>query len=588
MGIVPDDITRVREASDIVAIASEHLALRRVGRRWTGLCPFHAEKSPSFSINAEEGLYYCFGCQAKGDVITFVREVEHLDFVGAVERLAARAGIELHYDDENAGRDRQRKAQLYEAMERAVAWYHERLLTAPDAGAARGYLRSRGYDRTVVEQYRLGWAPAEWDALARALKLPDDVLVETGLGFKNRTGRQTDTFRGRVLFPIFDVQGRPVAFGGRAVAGTEGPKYKNSPETALYHKSRILYGLNWAKADVVTAGEVIVCEGYTDVIGFALAGVPRAVATCGTALADEHFHTLKNFARRVVLAYDADAAGQAAAERFYEWERRYEIDIAVAALPAGKDPADVARDDPDGLRAAVEHARPFLAFRVERVLRAANLATAEGRARAAEAALAVVAEHPNEFLRDQYVMTIADQCRLDPERLRERLRAGPRPDGKRLARAARPAAEDLAAEGPEVEALRLCVHRRAEMLPLLHDVLFGDDLSAAAFTALAAHDTVFDAIEAADPAAAALLQRVAVEETDAEPLDVVALLASRAAHRAVIELEAEQRASDDPLAYAPIVGWLKLRTEELREHETALDASAQLVAWLADRSEEQS
>ncbi|MER3453444.1 MAG: DNA primase, partial [Acidimicrobiia bacterium] len=345
MGIVDEDVARVRAAADLVAIASEHIALKRVGRRFVGLCPFHAEKTPSFSINAELGLYYCFGCGAKGDVITFVRDVEHLDFVGAVEHLAAKTGIALRYDDAVSTRERERRARLVEAMRAAVAWYHRRLLEAPDAGPARAYLRSRGYDRTVVERFKLGWAPEEWDALARALRLPDDVLRDTGLGYLNRAGRQLDAFRGRVMFPIFDVRGDPVAFGGRTLTG-EGPKYKNSPETPLYVKSRTLYGLNWAKSEIVAAGEVIVCEGYTDVIGFALAGVPHAVATCGTALADEHFRILKNFARRIVLAFDADAAGQAAAERFYEWERRYELDIAVAELPAGHDPADLAQRDP--------------------------------------------------------------------------------------------------------------------------------------------------------------------------------------------------------------------------------------------------
>src|SRR5207247_1818808 len=181
-----------------------------------------------------------------------------------------------------------------------------------------------------------------WDSLARALRLPDDVLKDTGLGFVNRTGRQQDAFRARVMFPIFDASGAAVAFGGRVLPGGGGPKYKNSQETPIYSKRRVLYGLNWAKGSVVETGEAIVCEGYTDVIGFFTAGLPRAVATCGTALADEHFHVLKNFARRVVLAYDADSAGQQAAERFYEWERRYDIDIAVAAFDPGTDPADLA------------------------------------------------------------------------------------------------------------------------------------------------------------------------------------------------------------------------------------------------------
>ena len=373
MGILDEDVARVRAATDFVQVASEHVALKRQGRRWTGLCPFHAENTASFSVNAEEGLYYCFGCQAKGDVITFVREVEHLDFVEAVEKLAGKAGIQLRYDTEAVSKDRQRRQRLIDAMEQAVEWYHQRLLTSPDAAKARGYLRSRGYDGDIVRQFRIGWSPDEWDALSRALALPDAVLTDTGLGFVNRVGRQQDAFRGRAMFPIYDVAGKPVAFGGRILAGGDGPKYKNSQETPIYSKRRTLYGLNWAKNDVVESTEVIVCEGYTDVIGFFQAGLPRAVATCGTAVGDEHFRVLKNFARRVVLAYDADSAGQTAADRFYQWEQEFNIDIRVAAFPRGTDPADMARRDPAALKQAVEKAQPFLGFRINRVLDGGDL-----------------------------------------------------------------------------------------------------------------------------------------------------------------------------------------------------------------------
>ncbi len=406
MGILDEDVARVRAETDFVAVVSEHVALRKSGRRYQGLCPFHAEKTASFSVNAEEGLYYCFGCQAKGDIITFVREIEHLDFVEAVERLAARANIELRYDQAAVGRDRKRRETLLDTMAKAVEWYHERLLSGPDAAAARGYLRSRGYDGDVVRQFQLGWAPDEWDALARHLSVPDDVLQDAGLGFVNRRSRQQDGFRSRVMFPIFDTAAKPVAFGGRVLPGgpADQPKYKNSPETPIYSKRRTLYGLNWAKDDVVDAGEVIVCEGYTDVIGFFGAGLPRAVATCGTAVGDEHFRMLKNFARRVVLAYDADAAGQAAAERFYEWEQQLGVDIAVAAFPARRRPGRLgAHAIPRRSRTAIAKAQPFLAFRVDRSLATADLRSAEGRARAAEAALAIVAEHPNDLVRNEYI-----------------------------------------------------------------------------------------------------------------------------------------------------------------------------------------
>lgn len=582
MGIVDEDVARVRAATDFVQVASEHLALKRVGQRWVGLCPFHAEKSASFSINANEGLYYCFGCQAKGDVITFVREVEHLDFVGAVERLAGKAGIELRYDEAREGQDRQRKSRLVEAMEQAVEWYHQRLLTGRDAAAARGYLRSRGYDGDVVRAFRMGWAPDDWDALAKALRLPDEVLKDTGLGFVNRRGNQQDSFRGRVLFPIFDAAGKPVAFGGRNMPGADGPKYKNSPETPIYSKSRTLYALNWAKGEVVSSGEVVVCEGYTDVIGFFGAGVRRAVATCGTALADEHFRMLKNFARRIVLAYDADSAGQAAAERFYEWERRYEVDVAVLALPPGSDPGDLARENPEGLAKAVDEAKPFLAFRLDRVLDAANLRTPEGRARAAEAAMGVIAEHPSELVRDQYLMQVADRCRIDADQLRRGTFVA-RSSSASRAEGGTPVPGRMDPGGPELEALRLAVHRRHEVAGRLQPVLFADERNLAAFSALSTSATVHDAITAADPGAADLLQRLAVEESSAEVDDVLTQLVRRAAQRALGELEADARANpEEALGLAATMTWLKVTLEDLPDAE----AADRLVAWLVLWGEE--
>ena len=203
-------------------------------------------------------------------------------------------------------------------------------------------------------------------------KFSRDDIVDAGLAFVNKANKLQDQFRGRLMFPIFDSKGEPVGFGGRTL-GDDGPKYKNSPETSIYQKSRLLYGLNWAKAEVVARGQILICEGYTDVMAFALAGEPNAVATCGTALADDHFQIIKNLARKVILAYDSDAAGQGAAERWYEWEQRYDIQLEVADLPAGRDPADVWRDDPAAAASkAVEAAKPFMEFRIDRVLAAAD------------------------------------------------------------------------------------------------------------------------------------------------------------------------------------------------------------------------
>jgi DNA primase len=622
---IPDeDVARVRSATDIVALIGEHVALKRQGTRWVGLCPFHQERTPSFSVNAEMGVFHCFGCQRSGDAITFVRDTEHLDFVDAVRRLADRAGVRIT-EDAAISAEHQRRAPLYEALTKAVDFYHERLLSAPDAGPARDYLRSRGYDGDVVRQFRLGWAPDDWDSLARHLAVSDKVLADAGLGFLNRRGRQQDAFRARVLFPIFDPSGRAIALGGRILPAPAptgrsgdgadiGPKYKNSQDGPVYAKRRTLYGLNWAKHDVVATSEVVVCEGYTDVIAFFVAGVPRAVATCGTALGEEHFRLLGNFARRVVLAYDADAAGQAGAGRVYEWERHHELDVAVAALPPGSDPADMALSDPEALGAAVSGAEPFLAFHVERVLQAADLRSAEGRAKAAEAALVVVAEHPNELVRDQYLMLVADRCRFEPGALRELRRrlaargsgddrpaSRPGTEGRRSepspvgARGGGPGASVPAGQAgadtprPGLEALRLALHQPELVAHRLEAVLFDDELQRAAFDALEGADDLHEAISAADqadPRVAGLLRRLAVEEPAADADDVIVTLVRNASRRALSAWEAQARLSPDSIGdFAPAIARVRADLDQLDERDRGTEAAQRLLAWLVGRGE---
>ena len=596
MGIHDDDVVAVKAATDLVALVSQYTQGKRVGRRFAFLCPFHAEKSGSFYVNPEQGLYHCFGCQVSGDAISFVREIEHLDFVGAVEWLAGRNGITLRYTDTGEGETRKKRQRLHDAVEKAVDWYHDRLLTAPDGGPARSYLRGRGFDGETVRRYRLGWAPSAWDELVRGLRLPEDVLVESGLAFRNRNGRPTDAFRGRVLFPIFDADGKAVALGGRVLPGDDGPKYKNSPETALYSKSRVLYALNWHKGDIVKegkAGEAIVCEGYTDVIGFAMAGVPRAVATCGTALTEEHVKLLSRFAKRIVLAFDADAAGQGAADRFAEWEQRYELEVVVADLPPGADPGELAQQDPERLRAAVARmgeewrpgaigAKPYLAYRLDRVLTSADLRSVEGRARAAAAGADVLRDHPNELVRDAYLMKLADHCRVDHDQLRAQLRQGRRGGKVRPPTEARQETESR--HSAEVEALILLVHRRDEMLAWLDDCLFVDDRHLAVLQALVANPDVSAALASlrdTDPGSAEVLARVAVSDSDAEPDDVGALLIEAAARRRLREVEAEVRVAEDPLSLSESIRSLRLGMEQLRERNTRVDAAVDLLALLA-------
>jgi len=511
MTIAEEDLRRVKEATDIVAVVNEKVGLKRSSSRWVGLCPFHAEKTPSFSVNPALGVYHCFGCGASGDAITFLRETLGLTFVEAVERLAPRAGIELTAEDPEAAKARHRRAALLDAMEAAVAWYHDRLLTAPDASAARGYLRSRGYDGEVVRRYRLGWAPKGWDVLASAMRLSDEVLRGTGLGFVDDRGRRSDSFRERVLFPILDHQGIPIGLGGRQLPGGRPPKYKNSAETQLYRKSEVLYGLSWAKEQVIRHGTAVLCEGYTDVIAFHGAGVESAVATCGTAASEDHVRRLKAFgATRLVLGYDADAAGQGAAERFHAWERSHDLDIRVVSLPPGADPADVARTDPGALRAAVEGAVPFLSFRLRRVWAGADLRSNEGRARAAQEATAMVAQHPDPLVRDPYLMEVAARTRIDPDRLRSMARE-PRlsraPGASQGGAVQRRGAADL--PPAERAALWFAVNRPEAVASYLEEELFSHDVAVGAYRALAAAESFADAHASADQDVSSLLAGLA-------------------------------------------------------------------------------
>jgi DNA primase len=587
MGIVDEDVVRVRDTADIIQVISAHTQLKKVGNNWSGLCPFHGEKSPSFSVNPEKGVFYCFGCQAKGDVISFVRDIDHLDFQGAVEQLASKFGIALRYTDRNEGVRREARSRLRDAMVAAVDWYHDRLLTSPDAGAARRYLRDRGLDGEAVRRYKIGWAPDDWDQLVKALKFPPKVLRDAGLGMESKRGGTNDFFRARILFPIFDPQGDPIGFGGRMMPEGRPPKYKNTPETSLYNKSKVLYGLNWAKDEVVRTNEVIICEGYTDVIGFASVGLNRAVATCGTALTDNHVRTLQRFTPRLVLAFDPDSAGQAAADRVYEWEQKHEVEVAVAALPPGGDPADLARTDPDRLRQSVEQAVPFLGFRVERILAGADLRTPEGRGRAAAAALTAIAEHPSDLVRDQYVMTVADRCSIDPDRLRSSLRSGG--GAARRVQVAVPPARGPREMRAQTEALRLAVARPAEMLPMLHEIYFTDERHLGVLRALVdAGGDLHVATAEADPIVADRLARLAVQESDAEPDEVRRLLLSEAATRVANELERDARTAEDPSSYAAAHTWLRNQIEALTpDAPPDRQAEDELLDWLTHRVEEQ-
>ncbi len=581
MGIVDEDIERLRSTVSIVDTVQQYVALKRVGRNWVGLCPFHAEKSGSFNVREETGRYKCFGCDKGGDVFTFIQEIEHLDFPGAVEHLAAKAGIQLNYTTTGQSKERARRKQLVEAMNEAVEWYHQRLLTDPDARAARDYLRRRGLAGDVARHFKLGWAPDDWDALSRGLGASADVLQSVGLAFRNKRNKMQDSFRARVMFPIFSESGEALAFGGRILPGSDDPaKYKNSSETPIYTKSKTLYGLNWAKSDIAKHDQVVVCEGYTDVIGFHRAGVSRAVATCGTALTEEHVRLLKRYASRVVLAFDADAAGQGAAARFYEWEQAHAVEVSVARLPQGKDPGDLAQSDPEALQKAVDSAMPFLGFRLQRTLGARSLDSPEHRARLAEEAMAVVNEHPNPNVRKLYAGEVATKVGLPVGDLVQIAERGSRRPAIQVA----PKRSRGPMENAEFAALVLLVQDWDEIAPWLIEQLFDDDANRMAFVAMAESGGDLDqALRVAAPDAREVLERAAVADLNLQPEVEARTLIGAAARR---ELTAHARLADPAAIEEDRAARLDIDALNDTDRSCAMAAAESLLGWLDRRAEE--
>ena len=579
VAISDDDIERVRATVSIVDVVGQHVQLRRTGRNWVGLCPFHGEKTPSFNVREETGRYKCFGCDASGDVFTFVQQTEHVDFIGSVEFLAAKAGIQLNYTSTGQSKDRARRKRLIEGMETAVDWYHQRLLTAPDARPARDYLRSRGIDGEIARQFRIGWAPDEWDALATQAGVEEKVLDDVGLVFRNRRNRMQDALRGRVVFPIMNDGGDPVAVGGRILPGSADPaKYKNSPETPIYTKSRVLYGLNWAKGEIVRQNLAVVCEGYTDVIGFHRSGVPTAVATCGTAFTEEHVKLLKRYTSRVVLAFDADAAGQGAAERFYEWERKYDIEVSVAKLLGGKDPGDLAQSDPESLPLAIEQASPFLAFRIDRVLATMPSDTPEHRTRAAESAMAVVNEHPNVNVRKLYAGEVATRLDL---RVHDLVLVAEK--GGRAPELTVPAARRRNAprDNAEFAVLAVLVQDWDAVAPWLAGPLFSDTANRQAFDALVESDGELQiALDRLDGQARDVVERAAIVDVVVDaPMEARVLIAAavrRELRRVIPGADSERIASD---------AQARRLVEDLQDPHRAEDAAEWLLGWLIEREE---
>jgi DNA primase len=413
-----DSIERVRDAVDMAGLVGAKTDLRRVGSRWTGLCPFHDERTPSFSVDPDRGLYHCFGCGVGGDAIRFVQETEALDFPEAVEALAERYGVRLEReeDDPAAERRRRRKERLHALLERAARFYAAYLWDSREAKRAREYLEGRGLSEAIAREFRVGYAPSAWDRMtvgAQQSGFSAEELMAAGLAQRGRGGTLYDRFRGRIMFPLADARGRVLGFGARAMAEGRGPKYLNTSENELYHKGRQLFGIDLARKEAAKSGRIVVVEGYTDVLALHQAGIRESVAIMGTALTQEQLAELARSAPLVVLGLDADRSGQEAMLRAARAAEDRGVELRVAELPEGKDPAEAVTQAGAGpFEEHLERAMGIVDFQVHRVLADADLDTPAGRDRALEEARKLIAVVPERSAtRDTLVREVAD--RLD-------------------------------------------------------------------------------------------------------------------------------------------------------------------------------
>jgi DNA primase len=427
-----DSKDRVREAVDFLELVSARTELRRAGpARYEGLCPFHDERTPSFGIDPAQKVYYCFGCQASGDVFTFVQETEGVDFKGALELLAERYGVELQRaeEDPKEAERRRRRERLLELLSRTAAYYERYLWESEEAARAREYLLGRGLGEEILRAFRVGYAPSAWDRVLSASRrggFSEAELYETGLAQRSKeNGRPYDRFRSRIMFPLADVRGRVLGFGARAMREEQRPKYLNTSDNDIYHKGLQLYGADLARAHATKAGEVIVCEGYTDVIALHQAGIRNAVGLMGTALTGEQVGELARMAQTVLLALDADSAGQEAMLKAFRLANKRKLELRVVMLPAGTDPADlIQRDGAAAMQDAVRRSISFVSFRAERVLASGDPSNAEEQDRMIEELRPVFAELPPSALRMSLTQTVDSRMAL-PDGLAEKLLAAP-------------------------------------------------------------------------------------------------------------------------------------------------------------------
>jgi DNA primase len=462
-----ETIERVRESADIVEVVSAHTDLRRQGERFVGLCPFHEERTPSFSVKPAEGFYYCFGCEAGGDTIKFVQEKEALSFPDAVEALAERYGVEVEREQEDprAEQRRRHRARLGEALQRAAAFYEATLWGTDKAAKAREYLEGRGFTEDTLRAFGVGFAPSAWDSIVAAGQRAGfslDELRAVGLVQKGQKGGYYDAFRARITFPLRDVRGRTIGFGARATTPDQKPKYKNSAEGELFHKSRALYGIDRARGAIARGGRAVVVEGYTDVLALHQAGIEEAVAVMGTAITSDQLKQLGGYAEEIVLALDADRAGREAMLRAQRVAGGG-VRLLVVAMPEGEDPAELlaAEGGEERFRRLLADAVELPVFHARAILADADLETPTGRDRALDEVVPVLAAMGETITRQELVSEIADRLDTEPALIGRRLgAAGPPVPG--AARERRAPAADVGEPRPRPPGRRPTAEERRE------------------------------------------------------------------------------------------------------------------------------
>ena len=429
-----DSIERLRQTVDMAELVGAKTELKRSGQQLMGICPFHDERSPSFSVDPVQKVFHCFGCSEGGDLFKFVQLTEGLNFREAVESLSDRYGVpmELTEEDPQAAQRREKRDRLLELLERTAAFYVRNLWESPEAEESREYLKARGLDEALLREFRVGYAPSAWDKVlvaSRQKGYSEEELWDAGLTAKNQKGNVYDRFRRRITFPLCDSRGRVLGFGARAVGADQQPKYLNSSENAVFHKGRQVYAADLARAAAAKSGEVILCEGYTDVIAMHQAGLRNTVGLMGTALTEDQVSELARMAPVVSLALDADSAGQEAMIRAAKVAEGRKLELRVVPLPAGNDPADIVQQEgPEAITKLVAGSVPFVRFRVDRALLLADLETAEGKDRAVSELAPIITPLPASAMRDELTELAAAALGVSGAKLTEWLgRARPLP-----------------------------------------------------------------------------------------------------------------------------------------------------------------